>query len=213
MPAINTLKSQEIAETARAEGNKFYAERSFFDALVKYNESLCHANKGSEAVGLAFANRSAVYFEMKFFEKCLKNIELAKQNKYPEKNLPILEKRAGKCSELINSGGEARKDENPFEFIKLTYEANPKLPFVTNCLELHRSDKFGRFIITNKDLKVGDIVAIEEPLFKIMKSDGRYENCPQSNIYQRCANCLKDNLLDLKPCELCTSSKSGITQD
>lgn len=203
----DSTKSREIAEAARSEGNKFYAERSFFDALVKYNESLCHAIKGSEAVGLAFANRSAVYFEMKLFEKCLTNIKLAKENGYPEKNFSILDNRDRKCAELIKSGNELQKDENPFDFIKLTYEANPKLPFVSSCLELKRSEKFGRYVVTNQDLKVGDVVAIEEPQFKVLKSDARYEGCPETNIYQRCAYCLKDNLLDLIPCEMCSSSK------
>ena len=60
-------------------------------------------------------------------------------------------------------------DENPFEFIKLSYEPNPKLSFVANCLVLNQSDKFGRFFTTNRDLKVGDIVAIEKPHYRIIK--------------------------------------------
>lgn len=208
MPVNESSKSREKAEVARAEGNKLYAERSFFDALVKYNESLCHAIRGSEAVGLALANRSAVYFELKLFEKCLENIEFAKTNGYPQKNFLVLDKRAAKCAELIKSGNGDQKDGNPFDFLKLTYEANPKLPFVVNCLKLKRSEKFGRHIITTRDLKVGDIVAIEDPYFKVLKSDSHYDRCMQSNAYQRCAYCLKDNLLDLMPCETCSASKS-----
>lgn len=197
-------KSSAKAEEPRADGNKFYSERSFFDALGKYNESLCYAEKGSEAAGLAFANRSAVYFEMKLFEHCLQNIELAKANGYPKKNFTILDKRSEKCVEQMKEG---REDEASFEFIKLSYKANPKLPFVVNCLELKRSEKFGRYITTNRDLTVGDIVAIEEPPFKIIKSDARYESCQQTNNYRRCALCLKPNLLDLIPCDGCSLSK------
>lgn len=199
-------KSNEKAEAARSEGNKLYIDRSFFDALVKYNESLCHAINGSEAVGLAFANRSAVYFEMKLFEKCMKNIVLAKENHYPEKNFEILDKRLAKCAEHIKAGVDVRVDDDPFDFIRLSHDANPKLPFVANCLELKRSEKFGRYIITKVDLKVGDIVAIEKPHFKIIKSDSRYEGCVELNRYQRCTFCLKDNLMDLIPCDGCTSS-------
>lgn len=200
-------KSNEKAEKSRNEGNKFYVDRNFHDAIEKYNESLCFAVKGSEAYGMAFANRSAVYFEMKMFEKCLKNIELAKSNGYPEKNFSILDKRVMKCEEQIKAGNEVKKDESPFEFIKLSYKANPKLPFVADCLQLKSSEKFGRFIITNQDLKVGDIVAIEKPKFGIIKSDSRYETCLESNKYLRCSYCLKDNLLDLIPCGSCCSGK------
>lgn len=200
-------KSVSKAEESRTDGNKFYAERSFFEALVKYNESLCHAEKGSEAAGLAYANRSAVYFELKIFESSLRNIDLARNNGYPRKNLSVLDQRSEKCKKQIKMEHEAQKDKNPFDFIKLSFEANLKLPFVVNCLELRRSEKFGRFIVTNRDLVVGDIVAIEEPFFKIMKSEARYESCPDTNKYQRCAYCLKFNLLDLVPCDGCTSSK------
>lgn len=208
MPVNKTepSKSNEIAEVARVQGNKYYAERSFFDALVKYNESLCHATPGSEAVGLAFANRSAVFFEMKLFERCSQNIAQAKENCYPEKSFAVLDKRADRCIEQMSLGNEARKDENPFDFIKLSYDANPKLPFVADCLELKKSDKFGRYIVTNRDLQVGDVVAIEKPHFKIIKSDSRYESCQQFNKYQRCAYCLKSNLMDLIPCQICSST-------
>ncbi|KAL7017896.1 hypothetical protein ACKWTF_010560 [Chironomus riparius] len=201
---IDSFKSSEFADSSRAEGNKLYCERSFFDALVKYNESLCYAPEASEGIGLAYANRSAVYFEMKLYDKCLKNIELAKVNGYPEKNFHILDKRAQKCHEL--KAEQQQVLENPFDFIKLSYNANPRLPFVVNCLELRQNDAFGRYIVTTQDLNVGDILAIEEPHFKIIKSDSRYDSCPEMNKFQRCSVCLKDNLMDLIPCSYCIST-------
>ena len=128
---INFPKPFDKAEDAEAEAveNKFQTDWSFLDALVKYNESLCHAEAGSESVGLAFANRSAVYFEMKLFEKCLNNIEHAKSNNYPEKNYSVL---GARCKEMTSTS--ANDDENPFEFIKLSHKSNSKLPFVANCM-------------------------------------------------------------------------------
>lgn len=200
-------KSMELADVARTEGNNFHVERSFFDTLLQYNESLCHAVTGSEAIAMVYANRSAIYFEMKLFTKSIKNAQMARENGYPEKNLSILDKRIEKCEEQIKAGNETLGDDNPFSFFKQTHGANKRLPFVANCLELKRSEKFGRFIITNRDLAVGDIVAIEKPHFRIIKSDSRYEGCQQTNKYQRCAMCFKDNLLDLFPCNDCSSSK------
>ena len=203
---IDSFKSNEAADLSRIDGNKLYCERNFFESLAKYNESLCSALEGSEGVGLAYANRSAVYFEMKLYEKCLKNIEMAKLNGYPEKNFHILDKRSQKCHELLKSE-QQQVMENPFDFVKLTYKENPRLPFVVNCLELRQSDVFGRYIVTTQDLNVGDILAIEEPHFKIIKSDSRYDSCPEMNKYQRCSVCLKDNLMDLIPCSYCIPSE------
>lgn len=204
---MNHSKSNEEADKYRIEGNKLYSDRNFFDALTKYNESLCHAVTGSESVGLAYANRSAVFFEMKLYEKCKNNIEMAKLNGYPRDNYYILDKRLEKCIEnQINSDAEVKTQlENPFEFVKLSYKENSQLPFVVDCLKLMQNEKYGRYIIATQDLKVGDILAIEDPYFKVLKSDARYDSCRENNKFQRCSVCLQDNSLDLIPCLGCAS--------
>lgn len=154
-------KSEIKSETLRSEGNKFYSERKFFNALIKYNESLSYAENGSENLGHAFANRSAVYFEMKQFEKCLENIEMARKNFYPEKQSEVLKNREMKCREMMK--GHREKSLDVWNFFKLSYPSNPKLPFVADCLEVKKSEKYGRHVITNQDLKVGDIVVVETP--------------------------------------------------
>lgn len=193
---MSSLKSNDKAIACRVEGNKFYSDRSFHKALLKYNESLCFGS--GENLGLAYANRSAVYFEVKLFEKCLTNIEMAKQNKYPEMNLEVLSKREEKCRALMQF--ETKATESIF---KLSYSANKKLPFVIDSLELRENKKYGRHIITNKSLRAGDIVAIEQPFCCVLLSESKFVKLPESNIYQRCANCLKDNAFDLIPCLLC----------
>jgi SET and MYND domain-containing protein 4 len=154
-------KSNERAGILRVEGNSFYTQRKFFNAILKYNESLCFADPSSDNLGHAFANRSAVYFEMKLYEKCLKNIELAKQNHYPEKSFEVLDKRGEKCKELMKTSREKILD--PWNFFKLSYPANEKLPFIADCLEVKKSEKYGRHVITNRPLKVGDIIVVEKP--------------------------------------------------
>lgn len=49
---------------------------------------------------------------------------------------------------------------------------------------------YGRGVYTNRNLKAGEIIAIEEPALKFMKS---------SEKYKRCAFCLKTNKLSLVP--------------
>lgn len=200
-----TQKSNEKAEIARVNGNRFYCQRNFFDALINYNASLCHAKNGSENVGLAFANKSAVYYEMELYEKCICNIELAKENGYPVKNFDTLEKRKQKCFEKMQLENDVH-EEKIRDLLSLSHESNPKIPFIAKCLELRTNRKFGRHIITNQDLKVGEIIAIEAPFFKVIKSDERYESCDESNKYQRCSHCLNSSLMDLIPCSECSST-------
>lgn len=203
------MKSDQIAAALRAEGNKFYSARKFFDALVKYNESLCLAPKESESLGLAYANRSAVFFEMKLFNNSLRNIQLAKVHSYPPENLEILEKRREKCLAAMTQQPKLAEPS----FFKLSYKAHKKLPFVSECLELRVSEKFGKHIVTNRNIKVGDILAIESPFCSVLMSESQFVVVDRSNKYQRCSLCLIDNQLDLIPCENCCEGKIALKQN
>lgn len=154
-------KSETKSKTLRGEGNSFYSARKFFDALLKYNESLCYAGPGSENLGHAFANRSAVYFEMKLYENCLRNIQLARDNFYPEKQSETLNRREAKSRELMK--GKREKPSEFGNFFKLSYPSNEKLPFLADCLEVKVNQKYGRHVVTNRDLRVGDIISLEDP--------------------------------------------------
>lgn len=188
------LKSDERSDRLRADGNQFYTQRKFYDALVKYNESLCEADPDGERMGLAFANRSAAYFEMKLYERCLNNIGLAKRHHYPEKNFDVLKRREEKCLELMKQQKDETRPSESLSFFKLSHPPNKKLPFIADCLELKVDEKFGRHIVTNRDLKVGDVIVVEDPFCWI--TNERF-------IHQKCAGCFNDNMLDLQPCREC----------
>lgn len=191
----NYAKSDENSKRLREIGNKFYTQRQFFEAIIKYNESLCYAENESENISLAYANRSAVYFEMKLYQRSLENIELARTHNYPIKNLEVLKIREEKCRDLMKNGFKESQDMPPF---KLTYDPHKKYPSMANCLELKSDKKFGRYIITNKSLSVGDVIAIEQPVVNFLREEF---------LYQRCSHCLKSNILSLLPCNSCTRGR------
>lgn len=192
-PSLNKCKIQ--SDLFRLEGNKRYANRNFYDALVLYNKSLCYAEESIGALSTIYANRSAVYFECQLYEKCLNNISLATTNKTTENQMKKLSQRKQMCFDKMNNKQDVKQNCNSsLEFLKLSYEANEKIPYVVNCIAVKSSDKFGRFVIAKKELKVGDVIAIEEPFLKVIK--------PYVHYY-RCSFCLEVNLLDLFPCKGC----------
>ncbi|XP_070501557.1 SET and MYND domain-containing protein 4-like [Chironomus tepperi] len=195
------MKSNKIAEILRNEGNSSYKDRNFHDALIKYNESLCHGEIDSEHLGLAYANRSAICLELKKIDKCLKNIKLARQHNYPKSSLEVLDTREKKCLELRkkHKGSDGKK------FFRLSYKPNKSIPYVIDGLELRSNDKYGRHIVTNKDLHVGDIVAIEKPFCSILLTQSNFVDVDKSNKFLRCAYCLKSNRFELVPCQECCS--------
>ena len=175
------------AEVLRKKGNVNAENKIFGSALNFYNESLCQASQGKESLALTYAERSAVCFECDEFESCLRNIQLALDHKYPSNKIAVLNERKFECLKLMESN---KKRGNHWEFLKLTYPANDKIPFIVDCLELNTNEKYGRHIITNKDLKVGDIVAIEKP----------YSAHLDGNYYGYCSTCCSRKPFDFIPC-------------
>lgn len=189
-------KNNEKADKYRNEGNSFFKDGKIYDALISFNKSLCFSTPNSKQMAFAYANRSLVYFDIKLFSHCLENIKLARDNNYshPEK----LTEREQKCMELMS---HQQKDPtmDPFSFLNLSYPANEQIPFIVNCLELCQDEKYGRHLISNRQLMPGDIIAMEELFLKFL--------CPEG-FYKRCIHCFKTNMLNLIPCNGFQSRKT-----
>lgn len=182
-------QSKKLTNIFHDEGANFFKRKKYFEALFSYNKSLCHAEPLSVDMADGFVSRSAVYFEMEHYQKCLDNIQCARsQPQY--KTDRILDEREYRCKEIM------KHDDiiDTTNFFKLSYPAHRKVPFIVSCLELSENDKFGRFIQTNCKLRPGDVVAIEEPFFKFVDL-----HAMSFYRYQRCFNCLKSNKLSLLP--------------
>lgn len=178
----------------RNQGNAHYKKKKNFDALLCYNLAICHAELGSEELAIAYANRSAVYFEVGLYEKCLKNIQHAIDNGYPAGKLKILEDRRQRGTKLMETNKTDPHDDS-WNFFKLSYEPNPNIPFLAGCLELRNGE-----IFTSRDLKGGDIVAITDSVFRFPDPTARLH---------RCSYCFADCLLDLVPCNGCTKGEKS----
>ncbi|KAG5680168.1 hypothetical protein PVAND_009693 [Polypedilum vanderplanki] len=187
---LQEIKTKSDIESIkhREDGNFFYGKSWFFGATVLYNKALNYA-ESKENLALAYGNRSAVYLKMKKYNECLENIKLARQHGYPIEKIKKLDERQENCLKLI----ESSKCDEEFDFFKLSYPANEKIPWIIDGLEMRRTSKYGRGIFTTRDLKPGDIISIENVSTVYGINDNDY--------YKNCANCLKIKMLNLMPCK------------
>jgi SET and MYND domain-containing protein 4 len=191
-------KCSEKSSKFIIEGDDSSAESRFFDAIISYNKALCFAPKKSSEIFSGFLSRSKVFLRLKKYDKCLENIDLARFSSFDAKSAEKLKEIDEKCRELMKDKTLISND-NPWDFFKVTGQVHEKVPFIADCLKPHDTWKYGRCVITTKSLKTGDIVAIEEPLFKMLNKNSRYS---------RCAGCLKSNQGSLLPCPgKCTSGE------
>jgi len=163
-----------------------------FQALELYNKSICYAEPNSEHLSIGYANRSAVLFEWKRYRECLANIELARKANYPTRLSHKLDKRERDCQQLLD---QQPPDVVPYEF-KLSFDSHAQVPYIADCLELRESADEGRFVVSNRDLVVGDLVAVEQPFCSTLLPPMRYI---------RCGTCKRENYLTLIPCDSCCS--------
>lgn len=197
------LKSDVRSADLRNEGNKLFQEHKEFNAILKYNEALCYAESGEQRA-LAYGNRSAVYMELKLYKQCLHNIEMAKESGYPDAKMSTLNDREVRCKQQ-QMKEKNKRQENALDYFKLSYKANPKIPYIVDCLEVKTTEKYDRGIYTKHPLKVGDVISLEKPFFHVINTDTD-KNGKESYKYNFCYNCLNDNILDLIPCSKCCST-------
>lgn len=185
-------KSNDVSVKFRLKGNELFKDRKYFRALCAYNKSLCFAEARSETLGLAFANRSAVYMEIDEFDLCRENIDLAKRFGYPKNKFNKLDERKKFClsKQQVKQAGRI--------FFVLSHNPNSNYPFIADCLSLKQCFKFGRHVVTDETLEIGDVIAIEPPFSSILLS-----TC----IDKRCMKCLGQHKLNLLPCSGCTSGR------
>uniref|UniRef100_A0A182P360 MYND-type domain-containing protein n=1 Tax=Anopheles epiroticus TaxID=199890 RepID=A0A182P360_9DIPT len=195
-------KDDAKAETWRAKGNEMFhpKEKNYFLATAHYNASIAHAQKGSKARAIAYANRSAVCVKLGRYEDCLENIRLARESNYPASMMVKLDKREAMVKSLqaaeqirrsCNNWGE---EEEP-EKLTLSYQSHPNAPQMVDCIELHQNQQFGRHVVASAPLQVGDVLIIEEPYVTVLNSETKY---------LRCAFCHTEEPCLLIPCEECT---------
>ena len=125
-----------------------------------------------------------MYFVLKRYQKCLENIKWARENNYPACKLQKLNEREEKCKKMMTESDSVQQ-------IQLTYPANPKIPFIVECLEMRYTKEFGRGIYTTQDLKQGDVIAFDKPVFHSVNSTSQY---------MCCCNCIKYQMQSLIPC-------------
>lgn len=190
------MKSDVKSNLLRNDGNDKFVHKLFRQAIIDYNQSLCFAETAC-SMSLAFANRSAIYFEMKRYRLCLENIRLAKEYGYPEEKLEKLNEREKKSRKFVTSEDEIEKIV--VDFFSLSRKCNEKINFIVDGIEVRSNDKYGKYLISNRDLKTGEVIAVEEPFMKILDRNFRYE---------RCANCLKQNYFNLIPCDSCADGEN-----
>lgn len=184
-----------LAGRDRKVANERFKTGEYNLAIGLLNTCLRFAPAGSVEIPLAYDNRSAVFFELGKYALALESIELARKTKIPAVKMAQLDAREEKVKKLMEEFGPDKNSEAR-SFFKLSHPPNKKMPFIADCLELRKNAKYGRHIITNKDLRTGDIIAIENAVIA-------WPNDQLLDYF--CSFCIKIRSGSLIPCPHCVT--------
>lgn len=150
-------KSDKKSSVFHANGTNAFETNDWREAMKLYNASLCFAEINSECRSLAYASRSACFFRLKMYRKCLVDIELAIEANCPSHLLPDLENRRENCSKLMKFSDECG------EFVPtLSYDNDEQFPGMANVLQIEFNENFGRHIIAKTDIPAGQTILVED---------------------------------------------------
>lgn len=198
-------KDDEKADCFRLAGDRKFKNFEYAKAVESYNTSLCYAVPESAKILMALLERASVFITIELFDEALQNIDLGYVIARDENERHLLGIKKNKCLEAmekLKSIMQYRKIIPKQLTPKLSFAPRRNIPFAGNCLEIAESDKFGRHVITTKDLSPGDILVLEAPFTSVLD---------KSMLYKRCNNCNRSNNYNLIPCQ--RSSKAMFCSD
>uniref|UniRef100_A0A182TSF8 SET domain-containing protein n=1 Tax=Anopheles melas TaxID=34690 RepID=A0A182TSF8_9DIPT len=184
------------------EGNAMHHNnmKRYMDAVKLYNRSIAHSTNGSQQRAQAYWQRSKVCVKLKRYADCLQNIKLARASDGPgllRQKLNLAEQCARRMLLSVTDDATPGSIRHEAATLKLSFPAYENAPRVANCLVMRRNPRYGRYLETNKALKVGDVVMIDNPYASVLEP----EFC-----YVRCDHCQRPAPFTLIPCEHCTNA-------
>lgn len=188
-------KSLDIAKQLREFGVEYAEHQFYLNAIELFNRALCFAPPKTAMISYLYSNRANVFFAMELYTECLDSLNMALENNYPCELRHYLEEKAEICLQKL-AAQDCPTAGNSFK-IKLSHRANAKVPSIIQDIHLENNEQFGRHLIADVDLQVGDVICIESAFVNCLDPMKRFE---------RCSYCLEEQPHRLFPCRHCTNA-------
>lgn len=181
----DSAKNEEKSTEMMQEGDMYFQNRQFYNAMESYTKSLRFAKMDSDKVAMAFANRATCFFHMKMYDRALIDVGLALQANCPEQLVTQMEKLQADCHQMVHTNSVEFPEKSP------EFKVNEKFPCLADALTVTYTDEFGRHIVANRDIDVGQQVLMEEKFASVAKNDEMacYTCLTETGNFIPCSNC------------------------
>lgn len=159
------------------------------DILLTCNQNLL---SGNNDLAQSYVARSHFLLDMYFYDHCMNSIKLAELSS-PSKDTELFIQAMREDYAYLMKAQKEDASFNPHaNKFKLSYPANPKLPFFVDALDVRHDMIFGNILVTKDKLKAGDVIAeIDDPIVAIS----------EEMRARLCYQCMRNNNFDLRTYE------------
>lgn len=190
-----TTKCADTSNSFSSTGFSLTKVGLYINAIEYYNKALCFAMPNTTLEALLYSYRANAYFNMGLYEESILSFKLALEHNFPDE----LRSEVITILKICHFELEKKKcqPEEPAFRIRLSYPPNTRNPYVIEGVHVEENDQFGRHLVTEFPLNVGDVICIEEAFASCISPAQRYN---------RCTNCLQEVPHLLFPCKSCTNA-------
>ncbi|CAB0036559.1 unnamed protein product [Trichogramma brassicae] len=126
---------------------------------------------------MTYANRSALLLHLKKYTECLRDIDTALELTKSEFLRFKLLARKDQCLALVKSCRENDAPGPVNDRRAATISASADRTYVSDCLSVMYSKKYGRYVQASRDIRPGEIVVVERGYVTFAKRDKAYLIC------------------------------------
>lgn len=121
------------------------------------------------------------------------DIQNALDNNYPSRLSEKLQNRRSKAESLVH---QQPHQQYYSTLPPLSSPPNPLIQCASDSVEIKQTETMGRHVVAVKDIRPGDVIALEEPFGKMLLKERKLDHCH---------HCLKPSY-NLLPCPQCTEA-------
>lgn len=170
-------------------GDTAYNANNWNEALGIYNQALCFAEPESICEGLAYGNRGKCFYQLRYYHNALADFKLAILKMCPDQFLNDTHDLRANCKEQAKNRYKVK-----LTVPKMKLPVNTQFPCMANVLDIKYINGYGRCVIANADIGVGQTIFVAETFASVTMSDNQ----------AHCYTCHRTDHLNFIPCPNCS---------
>lgn len=183
-------KCKQMSMELTQNGDEAYTKRYWKKAMNYYNQALSLTERHTLAESILYLKRGQSFSQLGMREKALKDYDFASSERPGDNQFLEFVNILRARNKSVNR--KRKLDYADSCQLKMKFVVNEKFPCMVNAFEIQKSETFGRYILSTKDIGIGNMVFEAKPFASVA--------LPSKQAH--CSVCMETDM-NFIPCEEC----------